>query len=505
MAVLKRDLLPLLLIIGLAAILRVAYLGALPLTGAEAYAWQQSQRPDVAYVQGPGGNALLVRLGLTAWGGPPSELAIRIAHAAVGTLAVLIAYLVGVAFFSGPAGLLAAGLLAVGAPFALASRHVSEAIPQFALLLLTLWLLAPLWTSEHAPPVGRVLAAGLAAALLFQVGYVAWLLLPALALSLAVSRPQRLRQGPFWIFCLMALIGIAPWVMWNRAHANIALEHLAALWRLRPPLATRAAALVDGAGLPVALASLLSLAGLRSQRNRALLAPGLALLAGALLWPGDPAGPLVCGLGLLLLSWGDTLHRWADRRLARQQEWFPLRFLVPTLALALLALAAQDAITQTMLPESGVLYRAASEAIYQETAPWTGFPRVRTAAWRHHLPTFEPGPWLVLEDGLAAQMSYYLDAPVYGLGAQQRLWGIPPFQQALIVSGPRIDRDELTWRLRQDFALVEGPEGRWLLGADASPYITLWRVGDPQVEAGALMESYAALRWQVLYERAPLP
>ncbi len=500
MAVLKRDLCPLLLIIGLALILRYAYLGVLPLTGAEAYAWQQAQHPDVAYVDGPGGGALLLRLGLQAWGGPPSEEAIRAAHAAVGALAVAAAYLVGLAFFSGPAGLLAAGLLAVGTPFALASRHVSAAVPQLTLMLLTLWLLAPLWTAEHAPPVGRVLAAGLMGALLFQTGQVAWLLLPALALSLAVTRPKRLRQGPFWVYLLIALAGATPWVLWNRAHGDVGWQQMAALWGSRPEIPSRLSALVDWMGMPVALVAVLGLAGAAQPRNRALLVPGLTLILAALFWPGDATGPLACGLGLLLVACGDLLHRWADRRLPRQREWFPLRFMVPTLILALLGLATQDAITQTMVPGSGVLYRAASEAICQETAPWVSFPRVRTATWRHHLPTFEQGPWLVLQDGLAAQMAYYMDVPVYGLGAQYRLWGIPPFQQALVVSDLRIDRDELTWHLSQDFAAIEGPTGRWLMEEEASPYIILWRVSAPQMDAAALVERYATLRWAVLYE-----
>jgi hypothetical protein len=413
---------------------------------------------------------------------------------------VIAAYLLGLALFSGPAGVLAAGLLAVGTPFVMASRHVSQATPQLALLLATVWLLAPLWTAEGAPPVGRILAAGLAAALLFQFGYLAWLLLPALALSLAAARPHRLRQGPFWLFCLLALVGAAPWLMWNHAHGNVGVEHLAALWRSRPPLASRALLLLDWGGLPVALAALLSLFGLGQARNRALAVPGLALTLAALIWPGDPVGPLVCGLGLLMVSLGDTLHRWAERRLPRGQEWFPLRFVVPALLLALLGFAAQDAIIQTMAPERGALHRAASRAIYQQTAPWRAFPRVRTAPWRYHLPSFAPGPWIVLEDDLAAQMAYYLDVPVYGLRTQQRLWGIPSFEEALIVSGLRVDRDELSWRLRQDFGDVEGPTGQGLLEGETLPYVLVWRVRAPQSDVEALLESYAALRETLLYD-----
>lgn len=500
MTILKRDLFALLLVLALALILRYAHLGALPLTGAEAYTWQQAQQPDLGYVEGPGGNALLVRLGLAVQGGPPGEQAIRAAHVAVGLVAVMAAYLLGLVFFSGPAGVLAAALLAVGAPFAMASRHVCQATPQLTLLLLTLWLLAPLWTAEAAPPVGRILAAGLAAALLFQVGFVGWLLLPALALSLAATRPRRLRQGPFWLFGLLALVGAAPWLMWNHAHGNVGLAHLAALWRSRPPLASRGLMLLDWAGLPVTLAALLSLLGLGQVRNRALLAPGLVLILAALVWPSDPIGPLVCGLGLLLVSLGDTLHRWADRRLPRREEWFPLRFVTPTLLVALLGYAAQDAVMQTMAPESGVLYRAASEAIYQETAPWRAFPRVRTAAWRHHLPSFAPGPWIVLEDNLAAQMAYYMDVPVYGLRTQQRLWGIPPFEEALVVSGLRLDRDELTWRLRQDFSVVEGPTGQGLVEGETLPYVLVWRVSGPRGNVDALLERYASLRETLLYD-----
>ncbi len=496
----RRDLFPLLLVLGLAAILRCAHLGVLPLTGAEAYAWQQAQHPDLAYVEGPGGNAFLVHTALGLGSGLPSEGAIRFGHAIVGVMAVLAAYLAGKAFFSGVAGLLAASLLAAATPFVLPARHVSEAAPQLALLLLSLWLLAPLWRVREPPAPGRVLAAGLAMALLFQVGYVAWLALPTVLLALALARPERLRQGPVWVFVALALVGIAPWAMWNWAHQGIGLDHLAALWHSRPSLAMRTAALVDWAGALALLAAALSLVGLPQRGNRALLVPGLLSLLAGLAWPGDPTGPWACGLGLLFLSLGDSLHRWAAQRLPRSQEWFPLRSLVPTLLLALLALASYDAIVQTMAPESGVLYRAASEAIYQETAPWFTFPRVRTAPWRHHLPSFAPGLWLVLEDGLAAQMAYYMDVPVYGLGAQQRLWGIPPFTEALVVTGLHVDRNELTWHLRQDFDAVEGPTGQGLLEGQLSPYVLVWRVSGPQADADALIEHYAALRQELLYD-----
>ena len=500
MTAIKRDLFPLLLILGLSSILRFAYLGAVPLTGAEAYAWQQAQRPDLAYVDGPAGNALLVRLGMRAWGGASGESAVRAGHAAVGAVAVLAIYLLGSSLYASPAGLMAAAFVALGTPFVMASRHASDAAPQLALLALTLWLLAPMWTAEGAPPVGRVLVAGVIGALLLNVGLAGWLLLPALAISLGLTRPERLRQGPFWIFCVLTLSGLAPWVLWNQAHGQLGWQYLAAGWADYPGLAPRATELVDLAGLPVALIAVTALVGLRDSHNRALLVPGLLFLLGALVWPGDPMGPLVVGVGLLLVSLADSLHRWADRPPLRLTEWFPLRSLLPTLLMVVLGLAAQSAISQTMAPAFGVFYRASSEAIYQETAPWADFPRVRTARWRHHLPSFEPGPWLVLEDCMAAQMAYYMDVPVYGLDAQSQLWGISLFYDAIVVSGLRVDRDELTWHLRQDFGAIDGPTGRWLHGEKDSPYVTVWYVRGPQEEPEVLMERYGALRGQVLYD-----
>ena len=499
MSVIRRDLFPLLLILGLAAIVRLGHLNALPLTGAEAYAWQQSQRLAPAFVDGPGGHALLVRAGLAAWGAP-SEAAIRVGHAAAGVLAVLAAYLLGLSLYSGPAGLLGAALIALGTPFVMASRHASVAAPQLTLLFTTLWLLAPLWNSTRVLSASRVLAAALALGLLVNVGFESWLLLPGLLLSLAVTRPGRLRQGPWWMFCLLALVGLAPWLFWNHLNGNAGWHYLAAQWGAVRPGVPRLTALVDLAGLPVAIAAVAALTGLLRNRNRALVAPGLLFLLAAALWPGDPQGALVCGLGLLMVSLADGLHRWAALRLPREREWFPLRFVVPTLVIVLMGLCAHDAVVQTMAPARGVLVRGASEAIYREASPWIGFPRVRVAPWRHHEPAFEPGPWLALEDGLAAQMSYYMDVPVYGLGAQSRLWGIPVLDQALIVSSPRIDRDQMTWQLRQDFAAVEGPVGRWLHGEKASPYITLWRVSGPRIAPALLLERYAELRHAVLYD-----
>ena len=500
MTSIKRDLFPLLLILGLAVILRFVDLGAVPLTGAEAYAWQQAQHPDLAYLDGPAGHALLVRLGMQARDGMPCEGAVRLGHAAVGVVAVVAAYLLGSALYSGPAGLLGAAFVALGTPFVMASRHVSVAAPQWALLALTLWLLAPLWTARDAPPVVRILLAGLVGALLLNVGLAGWLLLPGLVLALAATRPERLRQGPFWIFCVLTLLGLAPWVLWNMAHGQLGWRHLIVGWAEYPGLVSRATSLVDLAGLPVALLAVIGLVGLRDSLNRTLLVPGLLFLLVAMAWPGDPMGPLVCGVGLLLISLADSLHRWVDRPPRRLNEWFPVRALGPTLLLAGLGLASQSAIVQTMAPRYDLFYRASSVAIREETAPWVAFPRVRTARWRHHLPGFELGPWLVLEDGMAAQMAYYMDVPVYGLDAQSRFWGMPTFHDAIVVSGLRIDRDELTWHLRQDFDAIDGPTGRWLYETDASPYITVWYVRGLQVEPVALMERYAALRGQVLYD-----
>lgn len=496
------DFLPLFLTLTVAALWRFAWLDLLPLTGTEAYLWQQSQHPAFAYVEGPGGNALLLRAGLQMLNRPPGEGVIRTTHAAVGVIAVLCTYLAGASLFSGPVGVLAATLIALGTPFVLDSRHLSSATPQLALIMLALALIAPLWRTERFIPPWRILLGGLVMALACFCGYEGFLLLPAVILSVALTRPSRLRQGPLWMFGTLSLIGVAPWLFWNYAHGYIGLHHLASLWATRAPLSTQATILLDYIGIPVTLMGALACLGLRHALPRALLVLATTLLIGALVWP-QSIPMATCGTGLAILAFAQGLHCWAKTTLPREREWFPLRFLVPTIVITLTGMAAYDAINQTWAPAKGILYRAASESIYQECAPWFGFPRVRTAPWRHHLPTFEPGPWIVLEDRLAAQMAYYMDVPVYGVREQYRLWEIPALQQANIVADLQIDRGELTYQLRQHFTYVQGPTGRFLLEKDASPYVIVWYVSGPREEPTHLLEHYARLR-TILYPTKPI-
>ncbi len=500
MSTIRRDLFPLVLVLAVATIVRFGLLGHLPLTGAEARLWRQTRHRDVAYIDGPAGNAIILRQGLALQGAAPTEATLRATHAALGVLCVVLAYGAGRAICTGPSGLLAAALMGVGTPFVMTARLMSVAVPQTALILLTTWLLHPVWTTARPPGVWRVLLAGIACALLFNFGYVAYVYLPMLLIAIAIGRPTRHQMGPMALFTIVALAGVAPIVLWNIRHNAAMIRHVGEFWPKGPAIMPRLAYLVNWTSAFPLLVCALGLICIGRRDSLPAVLPGCALFVTAVTWPAEPFGPLASGMELLLLPAADLLHGFSSAQLPRQREWFPLRFLVPVLSLVLFAYLGHDAIMQTFGAEPAGLYRAASEQTHRETAPWHAFPRVRTSPWRHHLPRFDPGPWFVLEDGLAAQMGYYMDVPVYGLCAQHRLWGLAAFETALIASTIFVDRDEVTYALQEDFGAVEGPTGRFLAGEGASPYVTIWRVSQPKIDIHTFGERYGSMRKAVLYQ-----
>ena len=117
-----------------AVILRLVGLGTLALIGDESYYWLWSRHLDWAYFDHPAGVAFLVRLS-TALGGP-GEVGVRWLNALLGLGCVPLTYLVGRQTLSRKAGVFAALLVAVGAPYLLTSRFVyTDALHLFLLLL----------------------------------------------------------------------------------------------------------------------------------------------------------------------------------------------------------------------------------------------------------------------------------------------------------------------------------------------------------------------------------
>jgi len=94
----------------------------LELIGDESYFWLWSRHLDWAYFDHPAGVALMVRLS-TVLGGE-SEAGIRWLNAALGLACVVLTYALGAQMLSRHAGLFAAFLVALGAPYLLTSRFV---------------------------------------------------------------------------------------------------------------------------------------------------------------------------------------------------------------------------------------------------------------------------------------------------------------------------------------------------------------------------------------------
>jgi hypothetical protein len=447
------------LVVGI--LLRFVGLGALALIGDESYYWLWSRHPDWAYYDHPAGVALLVRTS-TALGGS-SEWGVRWLNALLGTACAALTYGVGRRMVSRRAGLFAAALVAVGAPYLITSRFVYTDVPFLLLMLLNLaafWRLA----QEQEPRPGTAVAFGVSLALLFNTKYSAYLYAGALAAGMLVDHRRLLARPTFWAGAVIGALGLAPVVAWNAAHDWASFR-----WQLSHATtnvtgsysllgnARHALAYLTG---PLVVAALLGVGRVRTPAGRLLSLVALFLLLPVAISPANSPRNLASGLvPLLLLAGAHLPTSLSDRR--RQALAAALGCVVLTTA----------------------IYGVGTVVDLSHPSPWPSSSvvtaiRKDAAGWRDLGPVLAnlPNPIFTLDYSVAAQVRYYAGRPAYTAWGQYHLWGIPNLEDVVILSQEYLPPDLVSSRLREAFEVVEGPEILRATERGATKEMRIWQV-----------------------------
>jgi hypothetical protein len=101
-----------------------------------------------------------------------------------------------------------------------------------------------------------------------------------------------------------------------------------------------------------------------------------------------------------------------------------------------------------------------------------------------------PQPIFALDYSIASQISYYLGRPAYTAWGQYRIWGIPPFQDALIVGLDYLPEAAVTERLRRAFQTVDGPQRLRYEQDGVSKEVRLWLAEGLKWEQEVFLEEF---------------
>jgi len=470
--------------------LRFWGLSQVALIGDEAYYWLWSRRLALSYVDHPSGVAWLIRLSTLVAG--PSEVGVRWLNALLGVVSVALVYAVGRRLFTPLAGVLAAWLMALGAPFLVGARFVYTDGLLLALILAHLALLVPMVFPRERAPVAtwRFVVVGVLTAALFNTKYGAYLYVLAILAFLLWHRWALLAERRAWWAMGLATCGLLPTLLWNAAHGWISFR-----WQFDHFFA--AGALGGGGPLgnvvhavryltpPLVLAALAGLASLRGARRQMLLLPALVLLLPVLLSPANSPRNLVVGLALLLPLAGEAAGRWLAhlRGPARSVAWAAMAGVV-----VLVGVYGVGTVWATWrplpLPRSSV-----SDGIRRETAGW------RKAA---SLPLRPEQPLFAIDYHVAGLLRYYAGIPAETAWPQYALWGPGEVCDAERVGGgtdsavqivalPYVDPALVSSRLASAFRQVEGPVVL-SLGEAEGQRLRLWTARDCTIPREVFLE-----------------
>ena len=480
---------PLLLTLALASMARFWDLGRPALIGDEAYYWLWSQRLALSYYDHPPGIALLIRVSTLLAG--DNELGVRALNAALGVVSVGLAYALGEKLSSRTVGLASAMALALGAPYLVTSRFVYTDTLHLVLMLANLCLLAPvLLSSSEGIPRWRFLALGLSIALLFNTKYSAYIYGLSVAIIVFIRRPNLMRERWAWFAVGVALLGLAPTLVWNALHGwssfRWQIVHMRAGTFLRGTLMSNLAHAVDYFSPPLVLLAALSLFALRSPRERWLLLIGLSLVVPVVLSPANSPRSAASGVAILLLLGAQTL-------LQRFRAASP-KVTVPMLGLWLCAIGLYGANTVRATlrpiasPHSGV-----ADTIRNEIAGW----RVESLA------AIAPGNVVfALDYSLAGHLRYYANVDAYTSWGQYRIWGIPDLDPVVVASLPYVDEALVEARLSEAYDTVEAPTTLTLREKAGTKTLRLWRASGRRLDKPAIVDSldFADLMRETLKE-----
>jgi 4-amino-4-deoxy-L-arabinose transferase-like glycosyltransferase len=502
----------LLAILAVAVGLRFWRLASRALIGDESYYWLWSERLAPCYYDNPAGVAWMIRLS-TLLGGP-GEAGIRWLNALLGVAVVLLAYGIAVRLFFKPAALLAAALLAVGAPYVLLSRFVYTDTLQLVLLLLHVLLILPFLPpgcglaggtppghgGEAPIPVRqswRFWAAALSTALLLNTKYNAYLYALAIAAFLAIRRPTLLRDRRTWWALGIAVLGLVPAVAWNATHNWASYRwqfaHLTVGVLNRSTLLGSLLHAVRYLTPPLALVALVGATQVRGARRQVLWVPALALTAPIALSPADSPRNLVTGTTLLLLLGSDALCRWVSRlRPFLARRWFIRAPSIVCILAFLLTLwtgtYGLGTVLETLRPTAWP-HSPAATAVRQESLGW------RDAA---NLDWDPEVFYFAVDYNIASQLRYYTGLPVQTAWGQYRLWGYPELvegqeKDTVIVALTYIAPDLISKRLQAAFQHADGPTPLLLRKGSETKQLNVWAAHGRRVDAETFVQMFDLL------------
>ena len=480
----------------LALLVRFWRLGEAALLPDESYYWLWSQRLAPAYYDNAAGVAWMIRLS-TLLGGS-SEWGVRWLNAALGAAAAGLAYLVGEQLFSRRAGVLSALAIALGAPYLVISRWVYTDALQLFLLLLNLYLIVSVTAGQGTArqdaagraPIhsGWFWAIGLSMAELFNTKYNAYLYAGAIGIAVLVWRRSLLRDRRTWLAVGLAALGALPVLWWNAAHNWASFRWQ---WAHFVGGSTTALGPLNPASLPGNLRHIwayvtpplvaLALPGLAMWHAsetrpwiepRLLLVPALALVVPIVLSPAGSPRNLVNGLALLLILGAGWIDRFMRSRFAAAGWGAALGLILLTAVYG--AGTILGSLAPTAWPRSSV-----ADIVRADSRGWRDAATLELDA---DIPIF------ALDYGIAAQLSYYLDRPVYTSWGQYRLWGIPSLDEVQIVALTFVDPDLVSARLAETFARVDGPRTTYLQDRMGTKPLWIWQASGMRVDMEVFLD-----------------
>jgi 4-amino-4-deoxy-L-arabinose transferase-like glycosyltransferase len=463
----------------------------LALIGDESYYWLWSERLAPSYFDHPAGVAVMVRLSTLALG--RGEAGIRWLNASLGLASVLLSYAIGARLFSRDAGLLAAAMLGLSAPYLVISRFVYPDALQLSLLLLSLYLIVPFITErEHSPaaiPTYRFWAVGLSMAALFNTKYNVYLYGLAVGSIVLWSHPALLRDRRTWGSIGIALCGLLPALWWNAANQwapfHWQYTHLTAGAVHRTTLLGRLWHAFNYLTPPVACLAALGAVQYRHVRQRILLVPALLLTLPVLLSPADSPRNLIAGTALLLLLGAGAVHQWTQLR--------PLSVAVVALCLlvGLTGVYGLGTVLETLAPSP-----------WPHSSVATGIRR-DALGWRDaQVLDLDPqASVFALDYSIAAQLRYYTGIPVQTAWGQYRMWGVSEIcnlegeghDPVVVIGLPHVDPAAVSQRLRSVFGDVQGPSEVALGDGREAKQVYIWRARECSIDTETFLQLFDLL------------
>jgi 4-amino-4-deoxy-L-arabinose transferase-like glycosyltransferase len=451
-------------------------LGELALIGDESYYWLWSRHLDWSYYDHPAGVALLVRAS-TALGGE-GEAGVRWLNALFGAACIPLTYWLGAEMISRRAGLLAAAVLAAGAPYLLTSRFVYTDALQLFLLLLNLYWAWRLLSERPRPRLVTAIAFGLSLALLFNTKYNAYLYALALGASVLLDHRRILADGRFWLAAGIAALGLLPVIGWNATHGWLSFR-----WQF----SHLSFSLGDGQGFlgsayhslayltwPLVVFALLGLGRVRNPTERLLTLVALALLLPVALSPANSPRNLSSGLVPLLLL--------AGARLPAAETSPGQRWVAGILAVAAAAVAVYGLGTVLSLSKpSSWPHSSAVADIRRDATGWRELGALLGAY---------PEPVFALDYSIASQIWYYSGRPAYTAWGQYLIWGVPSFRDATVVGLDYLSDSLVTQRLRGAFQTMTGPRRLAFEAPGSEKVAWVWQAEGSRLDQDAFLEEF---------------